>query len=387
MSKTPHRRKPQSISASTSPANPSIDSLPLHALLSFALVAFTIELDNQFEQRVPHRTTVGKSEGAQPDSPWLVSLPMYANFLRFIYGDEALTISQFKQRANLSREVTRMWLTRLSSWWGYISVERSPTAAGPADWIIHLTRGGRRACETWQTLLPEIEANWGQRFGGKLTSRLRQALLSVRGKIPGEFPEHLPILGYGFVANFSPNQSHSVPANLEKLPLSALLAQVLLAFALDFEAASELSLPLCANALRLLGENPLPIRGLHDMAGISKEAMKVSLGFLVRNSHASTGRAPGTRGPAVRLTSKGLATRDLYQTRVKEIEATWKKRFGSASLVELRESLADLVHDGSPSASHLYQGLTPIPGNWRGPVKGLPWYPMVLHRGGYPDGA
>ena len=85
--------------------------------------------------------------------------------------------------------------------------------------------------------------------------------------------------------------------------------------------------------------------------------------------------------------SKGLAASGLYQTRIKEIEDKWKKRFGAASLAELRESLTDVVQDGSSAAPSLYRGLVPIPGNWRGPVECLPWYPMVLHRGGYPDGS
>jgi hypothetical protein len=33
-----------------------VDQLPLPALLSQALVAFTIELDNEFEHQMPHRT-------------------------------------------------------------------------------------------------------------------------------------------------------------------------------------------------------------------------------------------------------------------------------------------------------------------------------------------
>jgi hypothetical protein len=270
MPNTPQKRKSQSVPAPTSPADAASESLPLHALLSFALVAFTIEVDNQFEHRVPHRTTTGKTAPVQADSPWLVSLSMYANFLRFLGGDEAITISQFKHRANLSKEATRMWLTRLSSWWGYTFIERSQAAAKPADWIIHLTRGGKRACEAWQTLLPKTEADWRERFGEKSVARLRQALLALRRQILGELPEHLPILGYGLVANFTPIESRPTPPHIEKLSLSALFAQVLLSFALDFEAASELSLPLCANALRPLGENPLPVRDLHRSAGVSK---------------------------------------------------------------------------------------------------------------------
>ena len=38
----------------------------------------------------------------------------------------------------------------------------------------------------------------------------------------------------------------------------------------------------------------------------------------------------------------------------------------------------------------LFQGLEPYPDNWRASVRRpvtLPYYPMVLHRGGYPDGS
>ena len=46
--------------------------LPLSALLSQALVAFTIEFDNEAERRMPHRTT-NHGSTAFP-GPWLVSL-------------------------------------------------------------------------------------------------------------------------------------------------------------------------------------------------------------------------------------------------------------------------------------------------------------------------
>ena len=44
--------------------------------------------------------------------------------------------------------------------------------------------------------------------------------------------------------------------------------------------------------------------------------------------------------------------------------------------------------DGEPAP--LFGGLEPYPGNWRAAVSPaviLPHYPMVLHRGGYPDGS
>jgi hypothetical protein len=58
--------------------------LPLSALLPQALLAFTIELDNEFERRMPHRTANhGKTAGDLP-TPWLGSFVLWANFLRFV---------------------------------------------------------------------------------------------------------------------------------------------------------------------------------------------------------------------------------------------------------------------------------------------------------------
>jgi methyltransferase (TIGR00027 family) len=60
--------------------------LPLSALLSQALVAFTIECDNEFERQMPHSTT---SQGRVPGAPWLVSMAMWSNCLRIRRPAEA----------------------------------------------------------------------------------------------------------------------------------------------------------------------------------------------------------------------------------------------------------------------------------------------------------
>ena len=58
--------------------------LSLSALLSQALVAFVIELDNEFEERMPHRTARLGSRGGPPDVPWLASMAMWANCMRYL---------------------------------------------------------------------------------------------------------------------------------------------------------------------------------------------------------------------------------------------------------------------------------------------------------------
>ena len=58
---------------------------PLPTLLSQPLVAFTIEFDNVAEERI---TAAGPR-------PWIASLGMWANYLRFVGTDGVLTIDPF----------------------------------------------------------------------------------------------------------------------------------------------------------------------------------------------------------------------------------------------------------------------------------------------------
>ena len=87
-----------------------------------------------------------------------------------------------------------------------------------------------------------------------------------------------------------------------------------------------------------------------------------------------------------------MADRRLHD----RIEKQWTARFGAKVLGRLRETL-DRILDHPDLAT----GLTPYPDGWRAskpylrqteavladPRARLPHYPMVLHRGGWPDGS
>ena len=71
----------------------------------------------------------------------------------------------------------------------------------------------------------------------------------------------------------------------------------------------------------------------------------------------------------LRATAAGLRARQVWLPLAGLIEQRWRDRFG---------------------ADRVGQGLEPYPDNWRASVRRpavLPHYPMVLHRGGYPDGS
>ena len=77
--------------------------LPLPTLLSQALVAFTIEFDNEFEHKMPHRTTKHSSGYG----PWLVSMAMYLNCRRFV-GDDDVTVGELERLARTKTNLDGM---------------------------------------------------------------------------------------------------------------------------------------------------------------------------------------------------------------------------------------------------------------------------------------
>jgi len=97
----------------------------------------------------------------------------------------------------------------------------------------------------------------------------------------------------------------------------------------------------------------------------------------------------GGKSKVARLTGRGLEAQHQYADLLASLTGRWLQRSGADAIGALRVSLESLADDGGPQ-SPLFAGLRPDPGGWRaavGPPLTLPHYPMVLHRGGYPDGS
>jgi hypothetical protein len=97
-----------------------------------------------------------------------------------------------------------------------------------------------------------------------------------------------------------------------------------------------------------------------------------------------------SRAKAVRLTARGGEARTSYLALLRGVEQRWRRRFGDDTNRRLRLALEQLVGEPDTQGSSLQLGLAPVPGGWRSLVSQplvLPHYPMVLHRGGYPDGS
>ncbi len=358
--------------------------LPLSTLLSHAVVAFTIEFDNEFEHQVPHRTTNhGSATGSHP-VPWLVSRVMWSNFMRFI-DEQGTTVRELQHRLRMPPKDIRTWLTRLGEWWGYVVVK--------PDGTVQLTRGGRKAMEIWRMLDRFIEKRWRERFGHETIDYLREALVTIVNQIEVALPDGLPILGYGLFSKGpeAAQRALAETAKITSLPLASLLSKVLLFFAIDFERESELSLAISANVLRLACEEGFEVRDLARLSGVSKEAIAMSLSFLGKRGYAVIQRSSNaSRKKVLLLTPKGRKAQDKYRHLLLAIEERWQARFGEQAIGRLRELLEQVAVGPVDQQSPLFRGLEPYPEGWRASVprpEVLPHYPMILHRGGFPDGS
>jgi hypothetical protein len=133
--------------------------------LSHALVAFTIEFDNQAERRIPHWTTMS----GKPHGVWLTSMVMWWNCMQFV-GDEPIGVKELARRARTGTNLDGMHR------WGYLTVSPAPPK------FIRATPNGLKAREIWAPLAAEIEKRWRERFGAAEVDHFRAGLYAIAGQ-------------------------------------------------------------------------------------------------------------------------------------------------------------------------------------------------------------
>jgi hypothetical protein len=334
------------------------ERVPLLTLVSWAWIAFAIEADNAFEAQ----------SAGNAGSVFRISLAMWANGLRLI-PEEGITFEELPRQAGASCNVPGL------ERWRWITVgESSGTRrAGYGskrgirrDTVLRPTAAGVYARSAWPERIAEVEARWESRFGAPTVAAVRAALQPLDRDLPWAPPEvHSP---HGFRTDAT-----SPAGDAAEAPLVVQLGRALTGLTLDHEGGALISAPLGANVLRVGG----PVADLPARAGISKEAVAMALTFVVRH---------GLADDTLALTDKGRAARDDYVTRAVERDDE-----------PLRAALTALLDQ----TEALSAGFVPPPGCWRGerpylaqterlmanPTTALPWHPMVLHRGGWPDGS
>lgn len=281
------------------------ESLPLSALLSRAVVAFTIELDNAWETRMPHRTTrFGGPRGA----PYAVSLALWSNFMRAV-PEQGVSIAELERRvrARLPLDGMRRWK--------YVTIDPDPDSERDKvprrEWRITPTPMGLRAASVWRGLPEEIERRWGDRFGARAIATIRSDLEEIaRGLGLADLPQWITGHYGGYAGEkLEYNREQPTVRNDEwPLPLSALLCQPLQAFALEYEAQSEAPLSYSANVLRLLDADDVKVAELPRRSGVAIEPLRVALKILAKRRFIMLRADPdGGRRTVVRLTARGSA--------------------------------------------------------------------------------
>jgi DNA-binding MarR family transcriptional regulator len=319
-----------------------------------------------------------------------VSMVMWFNCMRYV-GEAAFPVAELERRARTPTNLAGMHR------WRYIDVEasRDDRRAKPPDrdLLVRATPRGMLAQEVWQPIARAIDTRWEDRFGSAQMDGLRAALRALVSQFELELPDCMPILHYGLASAGPtrpafPRRSGGADDG-EALALASLLSRALLMLAIDFESRSKVSLAIHADLLRVLSGTSTPVRDLPRMTGVSKEAISMGMGVIVKRGLAVLEpNANGKTGKAARLTAEGLVSQEAHARLLRKVEEQFVARYGADVTDALRESLEQLGSD--PRGSRLLRGIPPFPEGWRAnlpKVETLPHFPMVLHRGGYPDGS
>jgi DNA-binding MarR family transcriptional regulator len=315
--------------------------------------------------------------------------------MRFV-PEGGISIRDLAERSQFDAKNMQMLLKRVGQWWGYLDVGPDPQdgrAKPPAaEWLVRPSEAGQMAQTIWAPLSKEIESRWNERFGNKAMNDLLSALTELIGRLDPNLPEFLG----------APRSSRSIqqPEADTHLPLIALLSKVLAALALDFDKHADLSLgiytaeagsrlPVCANVLRLIGDDGVSVAKLPELSGVDKTAIENWVGILDKRRYIVVATDPGSKRRVARLTSRGLQARNGYFQWTGSLESRWPDTRSSSAVRRLRRDLEKICGDLGPG-SPLREGMEPYPDGWRSevpPRQVLPHYPVISPRGGFPDGS
>ncbi len=340
--------------------------VPLTTLLSWTWIAFAMEADNAVEAAGSER--IGRL--------FRISISMWANGLRFI-DEKGITAGELQARARAACNIGGL------ERWGWITVDDvganrrdgyGSHRGVKSDTVLRPTRAGVYARRLWPLVVTGIEQRWRIRFGAGVVDSLREALLPFAGQMPSSLPEVHASDGF---------YTHAIKglAPDEDASLAALLGQALTALTLEHEQGSKVSLPIAANVLRVIDGEVVRIRDLPLLSGVSKEAIVMA---------------------TIYLGGKGLA--ELRPERSITLTAAGRDALGDCrarAAGRKHQALQACLEAILSQREALAKGLVPPEGCWRGekpclaqtqrvladPASALPWHPMVLHRGGWPDGS
>jgi hypothetical protein len=340
-----------------------LDDLSLATMLSAALVAFTIECDNELELRVA---------AARP----IPSLVVWLNLLQYLREGSA-SVGELCVRSHTSIDQVRFLVGKLEHW-AILSVaakagaSRRPMqneAAGRRPQnisavkehsVVGLGERVKPAVDLWPDVIDEVESRWRQRHGSALAAAL-QASSRLADRAGVLMPDGVPIASANRVG--ARDWRHLPPGKLEEpghMRVPVLLSRALQAVTIAYEELSPLPLALAANTLRVVEDAGTPLAELHTRSGTAAETAASQATVLTKRlGLAEIVKDPGRRGRLLRLTATGKEAQAGHAQVIKEVEASLDRDAKTAGA--LRDLLA-AQHDGDLA---ICSALMPPPGTRR----------------------
>lgn len=273
----------------------------------------------------------------QPHAGHVPSLDLWANLLR-VLNDSGTDYKQLPSSLRLSKRAVRM---RVSSAVRKGWIVEDNSVRGKRS--VRLTSRGMELGAWWNAAQNNIEERWPYRTGVLFRDNLRKSLEDLVTQFPLEHP-HYPA-GYGAadasITGGNGQDWRAVPrepgGTATPLPISALLSQAIVAFAMSYEQHSPVAFALSTRLLKQIPADGRALRTLGDSVGISALQRH---GYLI---------VSGDRGnELVRLTAKGRSVSDAYDEHIREVEVSWSARFGRRTVDEARRALMAVSEGANP---------------------------------------
>lgn len=260
------------------------------------------------------------------------SLDLWFNLLRTL-DESGVDRSGLPTSLRISKRALR---TRISTAKRYGWIEERRQGRGITS--VRLTKQGSNVAARWKSLQASAERAWREQIGTTRADRLHAALGEAVAILPLEHP-HYPA-SYG-PADASITGGHgmdwkAVPRvgmdTVSGLPLLALVAQLLVAFAMAYEEKSPVAFSLSLSIIMRISADGALVRELGNSVGVSA---LVRHGFLYLSS---TGRQA-----LVHLTPRGLGVKIAHAERIRAVESEWQSRVGAARSIALQSALEEAV--------------------------------------------
>lgn len=294
-----------------------MDRLPLSALLSKSLDAFSRELDANRDDEMPR-------------------LAVWANVLQHL-DEDGVGQRELPRLARLSRRALPPVLKPLERS-GHIAVE---------DKRVRLTPLGRGAAEAWPPVLADAERRWRRRFGAPHITSLRRVLDQLVSQFellhpdfPTQYGPSDPRINGGPGQDWKP-VPRAADATTTAHPVTSLLSQALVEIIMDYDGRAG-PLQYAANVFRFVPDKGKAVSELPDTHW---------LGSMVH--HRFVTLSPDKK--TVKLTAMTKNLRGAYVPTLVAIEDERRTRHGTDLIDELRHTLEAIVAgvDANDELPHL----------------------------------